>query len=209
MVLHTRELDTRFPTSKGLETFFCWVFFPHPGFSCRCFPSLVERRELCRCRSRSAKPAAVCCRPDTNLAAAVELLWVNNCGMLPVVGNNGKLEAVITDRDICIAIGTRNRLPSELTVQEVATKNAITCKPDDEIHEALHTMARKQVRRLPVVDHAGVPQGILSMDDIITHGDMGKWQGCCELSSEEIIRALKRLYGQQASGHERTHAAQA
>jgi CBS domain-containing protein len=27
--------------------------------------------------------------------------------MLPVVGNNGKLEAVITDRDICIAIGTR------------------------------------------------------------------------------------------------------
>jgi len=155
------------------------------------------------------KPAAVCCRPDTNLAAAVELLWVNNCGMLPVVGNNGKLEAVITDRDICIATGTRNRLPSELTVQEVASKNAITCKPDDEIHEALHTMAERQVRRLPVVDQAGVPQGILSTDDIITHGDMGKWQGCCELSSEEIIRALKRLYGQRASGHGRAHAAQA
>jgi predicted transcriptional regulator len=63
------------------------------------------------------KPAAVCCRRDTNLAAAVELLWVNNCGTLSVVGNNGKLEAVITDRDICIAAGTRNRLPSELTVQ--------------------------------------------------------------------------------------------
>jgi CBS domain-containing protein len=34
-----------------------------------------------------------------------------------------------------------------------------------EIHEALLTMAEKQVRRLPVVDQAGVPQGILSMDD--------------------------------------------
>jgi CBS domain-containing protein len=56
-------------------------------------------------------------------------------------------------------------LPSKLTVKEVATKNAITCKPDDEIHEALLTMAEKQVRRLPVVDQAGVPQGILSMDD--------------------------------------------
>jgi len=53
------------------------------------------------------KPGAVCCRPDMNLAAAVELLWVNNCGMLPVVGNNGTLEADITDRGICIAIGTR------------------------------------------------------------------------------------------------------
>jgi len=38
---------------------------------------------------------------------------------------------------------------------------------------------------------------------------MGKWQGCCELSSEEIICALKRLYGQQASRHERAHAEQA
>lgn len=155
------------------------------------------------------KPTAVCCRRDMNLAAAVELLWVNNCGMLPVVGKAGKLEGVITDRDICIATGTRNRLPSELTVQEVASKNAITCKPDDEIHEALHTMAERQVRRLPVVDHDGVPQGILSMDDIITHGDLGKWQGCCELSSEEIIRALKQFYGQRASGRGRARAAQA
>jgi len=54
-----------------------------------------------------------------------------------------------------------------------------------------------------------VPQGILSMDDIITHGDVGKWQGCCELSSEEIIRALKRLYGQQTPARLRSHAAQA
>jgi signal-transduction protein with cAMP-binding, CBS, and nucleotidyltransferase domain len=68
-------------------------------------------------------------------------------------------------------------------------------------------MAERQVRRLPVVDQAGVTQGILSMDDIIIHGDMGKWQGCCELSSEEIIRALKRLYGQRAPGHGHARAA--
>jgi hypothetical protein len=35
------------------------------------------------------------------------------------------------------------------------------------------------------------------MDDIIAHGDMNKWEGCCELSSEEIIRSLKKLYGQK------------
>lgn len=55
-------------------------------------------------------------------------------------------------------------------------------------------MAEKQVRRLPVVNADGVPRGILSMGDIITHGDLNKWEGCCELSSEEIIRSLKRLY---------------
>jgi len=138
--------------------------------------------------------AAVCCSPESNLGSAVELLWSHNCGMLPVVDNQGKLIGVVTDRDICIALGTRNRLAGDLTVGQVATSRFITCRPDDEIHEAVNTMAEHHVRRLPVVDSQGVPQGILSMDDVITHGDLNKWQGCCELSAEEIIRSLKRLY---------------
>lgn len=141
--------------------------------------------------------SAVCCSPDTNVGAAVELMWVHNFGMLPVVGTDRKLFGIVTDRDICIAMGTRNRLPGELTVGEIATRDVFSCKPDDEIHEALDTMANKQVRRLPVVNVEGVPQGILSMDDIITHGDLNKWEGSCELSSEEIIRSLKKLYGQK------------
>ena len=139
----------------------------------------------------------VSCGPETNVGAAVEMLWIHDCGMLPVVGSDQKLIGIVTDRDICIAMGTRNRLPGDLTVGEVATRNVFTCKPDDEIHEALDTMASKQVRRLPVVNNEGVPQGILSVDDIIAHGDLNKWEGCCELSSEEIIRALKKLYGQK------------
>jgi CBS domain-containing protein len=150
--------------------------------------------------------AAVCCAPGANVGEAVELMWVHNCGMLPVVGTGGKLEGIVTDRDISIAMGTRNRLAGGLTVGEIATKNVVTCKPEDEIHEALQVMADKQVRRLPVVNEEGIPQGILSMDDVITHGDLNKWQGCCELSAEEIIRALKRLYRQRAPAV-RSHAA--
>jgi CBS domain-containing protein len=140
---------------------------------------------------------AVCCSSDTNVGAAVELMWVHNFGMLPVVGIDQKLLGIVTDRDICMAIGTRNRLPGDLTVGEIATRNAFTCKPGDEIQEALHTMANQQVRRLPVVNDQGIPQGILSVDDIITHGDLNKREGCCELSSEEIIGSLKKLYGQK------------
>lgn len=138
--------------------------------------------------------AAVCCDANTNVGAAVELLWVRNCGMLPVVGPDNKLAGVVTDRDLCIAMGTRNRLPGDLAVGDIATRNVYTCKPDDEIHEALSTMASKQVRRLPVVNDEGILQGVLSMDDIISHGDLNKWEGCCELSSSEIIGSLKKLY---------------
>jgi hypothetical protein len=28
--------------------------------------------------------SAVCCRPDTNVGAAVELMWVRNCGCCPL-----------------------------------------------------------------------------------------------------------------------------
>jgi CBS domain-containing protein len=150
-------------------------------------------------------PSAVCSKPDTNVGAAVALLWSYNCGMLPVVDPDNRLIGIVTDRDLCIAMGTRNRLPGELTVGEIAMQHVFTCKPDDEIHEALGTMADKQVRRLPVVDDEGVPQGILSMDDIITHGDLNRWEGCCELSAEEIIRGLKRLYG-NPSGKEQVKA---
>ena len=139
----------------------------------------------------------MCCAAGTNVGEAIELMWVHNYGMLPVTGSGGKLEGIVTDRDISIAMGTRNRLAGELTVGEIATRNVVSCKQEDEIHEALQTMADKRVRRLPVVNEQAVPQGILSIDDIITHGDLNKWQGCCELSAEEIIRALKRLYGQR------------
>ena len=141
--------------------------------------------------------SAVCCRRDTNVGAAVELMWVRNCGMLPVVGPDEKLIGVVTDRDICIALGTRNRVAGELPIGEIATKNVFTCNSEDEIHEALNTMAAKRVRRLPVVNAAGVPQGILSMDDIIVHTDLSKWEGGCELSAEEVVRSLKKLYGQK------------
>jgi CBS domain-containing protein len=140
---------------------------------------------------------AVFCTAENNVGEAVEMMWVRNCGMLPLVGVDGKLAGVLTDRDICIALSTRNRLAGELQVAEIATKNVFTCNPEDEIHEVLQTIADKQVRRLPVVDKDGKLLGILSMDDVIAHGDLNKWEGCCELSSEEIIKSLKRLYGQK------------
>jgi CBS-domain-containing membrane protein len=123
-------------------------------------------------------------------------MWAHNCGMLPVVGENGKLAGVITDRDVCIRMGTRNRVAGDLTVGEIATKRAITCRPEEEIHEALGTMASKQMR-LPVLNDEGMPLGGLSIDDIVRHGDWNKSAGCCELTSGEMIRGLKRIYGQQ------------
>jgi CBS domain-containing protein len=96
--------------------------------------------------------APVFCSPETNLSAAVEIMWNRNCGILPVVNAQQQVVGVITDRDIAIAVGTRNRLPAEITAGEAATRKVETCKPMDDIHTALDTMAETKVRRLVVVN---------------------------------------------------------
>jgi len=136
-----------------------------------------------------------CCTPETNLGAAVEILWNRNCGMLPVVDARQRVIGVITDRDLCVALGTRNRLPGEITVGEVLSGEAFTCRTEDDIHAALQTMAAKKVRRLPVVDENGVLQGILSMDNVVLHAELGGWNQSAELSQEDIVRTLQQIYG--------------
>jgi CBS domain-containing protein len=134
---------------------------------------------------------AACCTPETNLGAAVEILWNRNCGILPVVAN-GQVTAVVTDRDLCIALGTRNRMPGDISVGQVARGKACCCQEQDELRTALETMAEERVRRLPVINKDGVLQGILSMDDVVLHAETSS-----ELSDAEIVRTLKRIYGPQ------------
>ena len=106
------------------------------------------------------------CVAGTSLAAAAALMLDGDCGILPVMGD-GKLRGVVTDRDMYIALATRNERASELTVGEVIQEPAYTCGPDDDVHAALATMKQRRVRRLPVEGFGGSVLGIVSMNDIL------------------------------------------
>jgi CBS domain-containing protein len=137
---------------------------------------------------------AASCSRETNLGAAVEILWDRNCGILPIVDAEQKVIGVVTDRDICIALGTRNRLPGDVTVGEVITGKLFACASDDEIRTALSTMAQAKVRRLPVVRPDGKLEGILSMDDVVIHAESRSGRGTSELSLEDVVATLKAVY---------------
>jgi CBS domain-containing protein len=106
------------------------------------------------------------CTTDTTVAEAAHLMWDADCGILPVV-DGGPLVGVVTDRDMYIALATRNARASELQVGEVATRIVATCEPEDDVQAALATMKHARVRRLPVVGFGGTVLGILSMNDIV------------------------------------------
>jgi CBS domain-containing protein len=111
------------------------------------------------------------CRPETNLAEAVKLMWEKDCGALPVVKSDGKLGGIITDRDICVALATRGQTADHISVGEVASGKIYTCVTDDDTSAALQTMKSQRVRRLAVVDGNGRLKGMLSIGDVVTHHD--------------------------------------
>jgi len=133
------------------------------------------------------------CRRDTNLGEATRLMWTGNCGFLPVVGIDGRVCGVITDRDICIALGTRNKLAGDVSVGEVAGSKVYSCSPDEEIHVALLTMRDGHVRRLAVVDADGEPVGVLSMDDILMHAKATSSGQVADMSAEEVVRTFQGI----------------
>jgi len=106
------------------------------------------------------------CRPEDNLARAVELLWKADCGVLPIVDDTGRVAGILTDRDICIALGTRDARASDMHIASVMRPTVYTCEPDDDVLAALALMSDRRVRRLPVLEN-GRLVGVLSLNDVV------------------------------------------
>lgn len=102
-----------------------------------------------------------------SLADAAQLMWENDCGVLPIIKDGRKVIGMITDRDICMAATMRDRHPSGVSVEEVMTGLVYSVNPEDEIDQALKAMQEHKIRRLPVVNAEGELEGILSMNDVV------------------------------------------
>ena len=102
-----------------------------------------------------------------SLADAAQMMWENDCGVLPIIKDGRKVIGLITDRDICMATAIKEASPASISVEEVMTGQVFSVSPDDDVTQALQTMQEHQVRRLPVVTAEGELTGILSLNDIV------------------------------------------
>jgi CBS domain-containing protein len=131
------------------------------------------------------------CGPESDLGAAATTMWKRDCGSVPVVDGEGKVVGMITDRDICMAVATRNKLASAIKVGEVISGRVYACSPDDRIEDALETMQSAQLRRLPVVDDDGRLHGILSINDVVLHSRRGRSKK--HVAHRDVMTTLKVL----------------
>src|SRR5579863_9941490 len=133
------------------------------------------------------------CGPESTLEETSFLMRKSNCGFLPVVGDGGNVIGVLTDRDMCIALGTRNRKPSEVRVFDVMPHRLFTCMEGDDVHCALKTLRSARIRRLPVVDRNGVLTGVLSIDDIVLNASEHLIRK--EISYKDVENTYKAIRG--------------
>jgi CBS domain-containing protein len=129
------------------------------------------------------------CQPEASLSQAATIMWQRDCGVVPVVDERQKIVGMITDRDICMATMMKNRLASEISVGEVIYGEVKTCSPGDKVEDALKTMKKFQLRRLPVVSKDKVLIGVLSISDLLRHPGKGK----DEISHKKLFTALQEI----------------
>jgi CBS domain-containing protein len=126
-----------------------------------------------------------CIGENDSLVDAAKQLAKLNVGAMPICGDDDRLKGMLTDRDIVVKAVAQGKDLSSTKAGELGQGDSktVTIGADDSIEEALRTMSKAQVRRLPVIDgHRLV--GIIAQADIARNLD--------EDQVGELVEAISR-----------------
>jgi CBS domain-containing protein len=101
-----------------------------------------------------------------SLRSALERMAVSGVGALVVTGPDGSMVGIVSERDVVRALATSGAMALDAAVEDVMTREVITCTPDDKITELMVVMTRRRTRHLPVVDGPRLA-GIVSIGDLV------------------------------------------
>ncbi|HVH45867.1 MAG TPA: CBS domain-containing protein [Labilithrix sp.] len=152
----------------------------------------AAQRPIPRVRDVMIKDVATCVATDL-LERCAQLMWERACGSLPVIDDDGRPIAMITDRDVCMAAYTQGKPLSGMNVASAMSRRIFTARHDDDIAAAERIMRLHGLRRLPVVDAQGRLVGLISISDIAASGRLGSTLGRDGLSVQAIATTVAAL----------------
>ena len=108
---------------------------------------------------------------DTPVADIARRLRDDRIGAVIVCGADERLHGLVTDRDIAVEVVAAGKdVASTRAADILAGRETVTIGADDDLDEAVRTMAHHAVRRLPVIDGDRVI-GVVSQADVARHAD--------------------------------------
>jgi CBS domain-containing protein/gas vesicle protein len=109
------------------------------------------------------------CSPDDNPAHVASVMKARDIGDVLIV-EDGKLRGIVTDRDLALHALAGEGDGHNMPIRNIMTEKVITGAPDWSTSRVARTMARHQIRRLPIVQD-GQLVGIVSLGDIARHAN--------------------------------------
>jgi CBS domain-containing protein len=106
------------------------------------------------------------CLESALLTEAAVAMRDRNVGLLPVTTDESIAVGTITDRDIVVRALADGRAPDRTRVEEVMTREVVTCLPGDELAVAEDLMMRFEKARIVCVDGTRRVVGVISLSDI-------------------------------------------
>ena len=104
----------------------------------------------------------------TMTEAGLKHVLVRPIGHVTDINCSDRTLGILTDNDICRAVSDQQN-PAITPCQDYASFNLKTINADDEIGDALLTMTRYRIHRLPVIDTHGKVIGVLGQSDMLAH----------------------------------------
>jgi CBS domain-containing protein len=102
----------------------------------------------------------------TPLRQVAKIMCENKIGSVLVVGADGKLRGIVTERDITCAAAKENDV-CEMPVWEFMTPDPAVVYETTPVSEVMERFSELGVRHLPVVDRDGKPVGVISIRDVL------------------------------------------
>lgn len=103
---------------------------------------------------------------DARIADAVRTLNEKRIGALVIIGRNGNIEGILSERDLVHALAERGTGLLDARVVDLMTRHVFTCTPETSIEELMRQMTRRRIRHLPVVRDDRLC-GIVSIGDVV------------------------------------------
>ncbi len=106
--------------------------------------------------------------PEASVYDAAVLMNEHKIGSL-VVLEAGRVQGILTERDIMQKVVGQRRDPNMTPVREAMSSEVICCELHTSVEEARTVMKNRRIRHMPVIDGDNRIAGIISIGDLNAH----------------------------------------
>lgn len=118
---------------------------------------------------RKNTPELVSVSPGDSVERAAQMLAAKGIGALLARDDRGQLAGIVSERDIIHAIAHHGPRALQLVVNDIMTREVMTCRPNDLVRDIMQLMTARRIRHVPVTDGEKIV-------DIVSIGDLLSWR---------------------------------